>query len=150
MSSEDFGVLLNVAFGAFKSGLHTELAESGFDDIGSSFGYVFRRLAQGQASLAELAAVLGITPQGTLKIVDDMVAKGYVVREPHPQDGRIKLLALTERGHAAVACAARYHKRFEKALAQRVGAATAQAARVALEDIVRHYGDAAPGAPRPL
>ena len=41
----DFGVLLNLAFGSFKAGLHAELARAGFDDVGPSFGYVFRLLA---------------------------------------------------------------------------------------------------------
>jgi DNA-binding MarR family transcriptional regulator len=149
MSSQDFGILLNMAFGAFKDGLHDALAEGGFDDVGGSFGYVFRLLAEEPAPLGTVAEHLGITPQGALKIIDDMVAKGYVVRQPFPGDGRIKLLALTERGRLAMACASRYHKRFEKALAGRIGVAGATAARAALEDIVRHHGAAGKGLPRP-
>jgi DNA-binding MarR family transcriptional regulator len=149
MSSQDFGVLLNTAFGAFKDGLHEALAEAGFDDVGGSYGYVFRLLAKEPTSLAEVAQHLGITPQGALKIIDDMVRKGYVVRQPCAEDGRVKLLALTERGTLAIACASRFHKRFEKALAGRIGAANANAARAALEDIVRHHGRAGVGVPRP-
>jgi DNA-binding MarR family transcriptional regulator len=149
MSSQDFGVLLNMAFGAFKDGLHAALAEAGFDDVGGSFGYVFRLLAEEPASLGAVAQHLGITPQGALKIIDDMVRKGYVVRLPCAEDGRIKMLALTERGSLAVTCASRYHRRFEKALAGRIGAANAVAARAALEDIVRHHGQAGAGLPRP-
>jgi DNA-binding MarR family transcriptional regulator len=149
MSSQDFGILLNTAFGAFKDGLHEALAEAGFGDVGGSYGYVFRLLIKEPATLGEVAQHLGITPQGALKIVDDMVRKGYVVRHPCADDGRIKLLALTERGTLAVKCASRYHKRFEKALAGRIGAASAKAARTALEDIVRHHGRANAGVPRP-
>jgi DNA-binding MarR family transcriptional regulator len=149
MSSEDFGVLLNMAFGAFKEGLHAAMMAEGFDDVGSSFGYVFRLLDGHPASLREVARHLAITPQGALKIVDDMVAKGYVERLDHPGDGRIKLLSLTVRGRAALSSARRHHKRFEKALAGRIGAANAQATRAALEDIVRQSSAAPTTLPRP-
>ena len=55
----DFGLLLNVAYGAFKERLHTSLATAGFDDLGPSFGYVFRSLASGPLSLVQLATLLG-------------------------------------------------------------------------------------------
>jgi DNA-binding MarR family transcriptional regulator len=149
MSSQDFGVLLNMAFVAFKDGLHDALAAAGFDDVGSSFGYVFRLLAKEPSTLGTVAEHLGITAQGALKIIDDMVGKGYVERQPFAGDGRIKMLALTERGRLAMACAARYHGHFEKALAGRIGVAGARAARAALEDIVRHHGQTGKALPRP-
>lgn len=135
MASEDFGVLLNLAYGVLKEELHATLAKAGYDDLGPSFGYVFRLLADQPRSLAEVAAQLGITPQGALKIVDDMVAKDYVERRGHPQDGRIKLLSLTARGRRALAAAHAFHLRFERELAGSMGSARAQAARQALEHI---------------
>jgi DNA-binding MarR family transcriptional regulator len=138
----DFGVLLNVAFGAFKLQLHRHLAEAGFDDLGPSFGYVFRLLLARPASLRDVADRLGISPPGALKLVDDMVAKGYVERHEHPQDGRIKQLTLTERGRQAVSQARRFHALFEQGLAQRLGASDVAAARAVLEQVVAHLSDA--------
>ena len=150
---QDFGILLNLAFGAFKRQLHAELARIGFDDIGASFGYVFRLLANGPSNLSDVAASLGITAPGALKIVDDMVDKGYVERRKHPGDARQKLLTLTPRAHRAMAAAHDFHVAFERSLADRIGARRASAARAALEAIVADAGreDGAPGiALRPL
>ncbi|MFP5392202.1 MAG: MarR family winged helix-turn-helix transcriptional regulator [Gammaproteobacteria bacterium] len=136
----DFGILLNTAFGAFKDALHVHLAEGGFDDVGPSFGYVFRLLEEGPLNLRAVADALAITPQGALKIVNDMVEKGYVERADDAQDKRVRALSLTPRAHAAIARARAFHRNFERQLGKRVGPETAAAARIALEDIVAHHG----------
>jgi len=132
----DFGVLLNLAFGAFKADLHQALGRAGFDDIGASFGYVFRLLANGPLNLRDVARALDMSAPGALKIVNDMAGKGYVDRLEHPADARQKLLGLTPRAHAAMAVAHAFHGDFEAALAQRVGAGDTAAARRLLEAIV--------------
>lgn len=138
----DFGVLLNVAFGAFKQQLHRHLSQAGFDDVGPSFGYVFRLLLAHPSSLREVAERLGISAPGALKVVDDMVAKGYVERSEHPRDGRIKQLTLTSRGRSAVEAARSFHARFEQELVQRLGINDVAAARAVLEQMVAHMSDA--------
>lgn len=139
-ASVDFGVLLNLAFGTFKARLHDALARAGFDDVGSSFGYVFRLLASEPLNLSAVATALAISAPGALKIVNDMVDKGYVERLAHAGDARQKLLALTPRARQAMKAAHRFHGQFEAALARRLGAADAQAARRVLVAVV----DAAP------
>ena len=131
----DFGVLLNVAFGLFKRDLHRHLASRGFDDLGPSFGYVFRLLHREAHNLQGVAAALGITAQGALKIVNDMVEKGYVERRDDPDDGRVKWLELTDRARAAMAQAARFHQQYERNLARRLGEAQVGALRTVLEDM---------------
>lgn len=145
---QDFGVLLNLAFGAFKARLHAELARAGHDDLGSSFGYVFRLLAERPAILRELADSLGMSAPGALKIVNEMVARGYVERADHPLDARQKLLALTPRARKAMQVAHRFHLRFEAELAQRLGVQDAAAARRVLEAIVAVEGEGVRLAPR--
>jgi DNA-binding MarR family transcriptional regulator len=132
----DFGVLLNLAFGAFKQELHAELARVGFDDVGPSFGYVFRLLAHKPTNLRDVAQALCITAPGALKIVNDMVDKGYVERQEHPGDARQKLLTLTPRARQAMAAAHEFHEAFERALATRIGPRQVSAARAVLEAIV--------------
>lgn len=135
----DIGILLNVAFGKFKRDLHRHLADEGFADLGPSFGYVFRLLARTPCNLQSVSATLGITSQGALKIINDMVEKGYVTRRDDPADGRVKRLELTDRATAAMAQAARFHRQFERDLAARVGKEPVAALRLALEAI---HGDA--------
>lgn len=134
----DFGVLLNLAFGVFKAELHADLALKGFDDLGPSFGYVFRMLDGESLSLGEVAARIGISPQGTLKIVNDMVAKRYIQRVGDATDGRVTRLVLSARGQQALAAAKRFHTRFEDGLRRRLGARSVLASRELLEAIVEN------------
>lgn len=142
----DFGVLLNVAFASFRDALDADLAAAGFDDLGPSFGYIFRRLAEGSCTLSSLADQLSMTPPGALKVVDDMVAKNYVARSADARDRRVKQLALTARGKAALKRARLFHANYERELSERLGAAKVAAARRVLEAMV---SDARPDTRRP-
>jgi DNA-binding MarR family transcriptional regulator len=129
----DFGVLLNLAFGALKGRLHDHMRAAGFDDLGPSFGYVFRLLDRESPSLAELAVTLGMTPQGALKIVSDMTAKGYVNRADDVADARVRRLVLAPRGQRALAEARKFHSRFERELGKQLGERRVASARGVLE-----------------
>ena len=132
----DFGILLHQGYAAFKAGMQEHMGSAGFGDLGNSFGYVFRLLEAEPRNLRQVAEALGMTPQGALKIIDDMVAKGYVVREADPGDGRVTLLRLTRRAAAALTEARRYHRSFEQGLARRMGARRAASLRAMLEELV--------------
>ena len=152
MSSDnppDFGVLLNIAFNAFKKALENDLAAAGFADVGPSFGYVFRLLADGSCSLSELARQLHMTSPGALKLVDDMVAKGYVERTPDATDKRVKRLGLTRRGRAALHRARGFHARCEQALVDRWGARRVAATREVLGTMAAADDGMRPHRPRP-
>jgi DNA-binding MarR family transcriptional regulator len=112
----DFGILLGLAFRAFVDEMHADLAARGFDDLGRSYGYVFRMLGDGDRSLSELAALLGMTLPGAGKIVDEMERRGYVERRPDQVDRRVKHIALSRRGRDALAAARAFHRRFEERL----------------------------------
>ncbi|MBI3791092.1 MAG: MarR family transcriptional regulator [Gemmatimonadetes bacterium] len=148
----DFGILLNVAYGRFKGRLHAHLRARGFDDLGPSHGYVFRALADGPLLLARLAERMGISPQGALKVVQDMVAGGYVAREADPDDARAKRLSLTPRGRRALAEARRFHARFERELARAAGATAVRDTRRVLSAMAAMAApdDDAPALPRPF
>lgn len=146
----DFGVLLNVAYATFKESLDADLAAAGFDDIGTSFGYVFRLLAQAPCNLSELAVQLGMSSPGALKVVDDMVAKGYVSRSADAHDRRAKRLLLTARGRAALERARSFHDQYEQALVQRLGARQVTAARKLLEAMAASHAERNGRMPRPV
>lgn len=133
----DFGILLNVAFGTFKDALHDHLEQAGFADLGASFGYILRTLEPGAEgmSLKDLAAALNVTPQGTLKIIDDMVAKGYVSRATDARDTRIKRLRVAPRGRALLREARKFHQQFERMLSEKLGAKAVAGTRRVLESL---------------
>ncbi len=49
-------------------------------------------------SVTELLAVLKITKQSLNRVLNDLLAQGYVERHPAPNDRRVRLLRATEKG----------------------------------------------------
>lgn len=140
----DFGIVLALAYAGFVDEMRAGLD----DDLHRSFGYVARAVADAPLTLGELAARLGMTPPGALKIVDEMEASGHLERTPDPRDARVKRLRLTAKGKSALAAARRFHAQFEARLAKRVGKAKAAACREVLEAIIE--ARTLQGAPPPL
>jgi DNA-binding MarR family transcriptional regulator len=63
------------------------------------------RIATGPCKLRDLAIRLGTDAPYTTLIVDDLEKRGLVIRTPHPDDRRSKLVTATEAGLAASAIA---------------------------------------------
>jgi DNA-binding MarR family transcriptional regulator len=68
--------------------------------LGGGFGRVkvLLHLEQGPMTLREIAETNGLDAPYATVICDKLVAKGLVIRTPHPEDNRRKLVSLTERG----------------------------------------------------
>lgn len=98
-------VLLLAAGNALVDGIQAGVAARGFTDVRPAHGFAFARLAPGGATVSELATHLGVTRQAAAQLVDELVAKGYVERRRHPDDGRAQLVALTGRGRACTRAA---------------------------------------------
>lgn len=132
----DFGILLGLAYQSFVDSLRATLFSSGFADLGATYGYVFRALADEPLLTAQLADRLGMSDQGAAKIVVEMEARGYVERSPDPRDGRAKRVRLTPRGHLALKTAREFHASFERELRRKYGPQGIDAMRRVLSDIV--------------
>ncbi|MFE2164447.1 MarR family winged helix-turn-helix transcriptional regulator [Streptomyces sp. NPDC059447] len=64
---------------------------------------VLKRLDRlGPSTATDLAQAEKIRPQSVIATVNSLQADGYVVRSPHPTDGRRLVIALTPRGEALV------------------------------------------------
>lgn len=125
----NFGVQLAYAFRKLIDELHAHLDEAGFPEVRQTFGYAFKVLASESLTTSQLAARVGITHQGAAKTVEEMVAEGYVERVPDPADRRTKRLVLTEKARALLAAGDRFHREYERELAERLGAEKVAAAR---------------------
>jgi DNA-binding MarR family transcriptional regulator len=105
-NSEALGLtaaLLAVA-GELTQRIHDGVVARGFEGR-PAYGFAFARLAPDGATVTELARHLGVTKQGASQLVEELVAKGYVERRPHPRDARARLIVLTERGWACTRAA---------------------------------------------
>lgn len=86
------------AAGSLVQDIHTGVAAHGYTDIRPTHGFVFSLLAPDGATVTEIAAHLGFTRQAASQIADELEAKGYVRRSPHPDDARARLVTLTDKG----------------------------------------------------
>lgn len=65
---------------------------------------------EGPVRQGALAPALGVTPRHITGLVDDLVAGGYVRRDPHPSDRRALVVSLTPAGERFVAELQRSHE----------------------------------------
>lgn len=100
--SYQFAILLNTAYETFITTLYFHLAERGYSDIQSTHNTALHYLATEGLTITELAENLRLTKQAASLIVIYLEERGYLTREPHPQDGRSKIVTLTTRGQACV------------------------------------------------
>jgi len=127
--------LLEIAFDAVVDEFRGELARSEFSDIRFAHGCVFRYMGAEGMRLTEIAERGNMTKQSAGEIVDDLVALGYVERDPDPDDRRAKLVRFTERGEAAQAYGFRLLDEIEKRWGERYGAERVADLRAMLEEI---------------
>jgi DNA-binding MarR family transcriptional regulator len=85
---------------ALVDGVSAGVRARGFSDVRPAHGFAFTRLAA-----TDLAGHLGVTRQAAAQLVDELVAKGYVERRPHPGDARARLVTLTPKGWACTQAA---------------------------------------------
>jgi DNA-binding MarR family transcriptional regulator len=105
VEAQNLTALVLAAGNALVDGIHEGVVARGFTDLRPAHGFAFVRLAPSGATVSDLAAHLGVTRQAASQLVDELVAKGYVERRPHPDDGRARLVVLTERGWACTQAA---------------------------------------------
>jgi DNA-binding MarR family transcriptional regulator len=138
----DFGLLFALAFRCYVDHLHEKLVADGFGGVRAAFGPVLRALRADDSTLVTLARDLGVTKQAVARVVEDMREAGLVSQRSDPEDGRVRLLSLTDRGRAMVDDAIAIGTRFESELAAAFGEATARGLRAGLERVVDQAGAA--------
>src|SRR3954454_8025360 len=111
------GLLKELAMGE----LHERLHEQGYTEIRPGHGCVFRFIDVEGTRLTELAERSGYTKQAVGEVVADLEALGYVTRVPDPADGRAKTIALTPRGHEALAAGQQAFAEIEQRWIERFG-----------------------------
>jgi DNA-binding MarR family transcriptional regulator len=128
--------LLAIAFRQLIDGLHARLAEQGWDDVRPSYGFVLLALRESSSSVSDLAALLGVSKQATSKLLDQMVAGGYVDRAPSTTDARQVSVTLAPKGHELLADVERVYAGLELGWADVVGARAVERVRGTLTKVV--------------
>jgi DNA-binding MarR family transcriptional regulator len=93
--------LLRTARGCYGNAIREGLARAGFDDVPRNGAFVLAAVGNYGAPFADAVAGLGVSKQAASQLVDTLVLRGYVERNPDPTDRRRLNVTLTERGQAA-------------------------------------------------
>jgi DNA-binding MarR family transcriptional regulator len=119
--------------------LHERLRGLGWTDVRPAFGFVLLAARDQPTSVTGLASLMGVTKQAASKLVEAMVASGYVQRETGAQDGRQRPVHLTPRGEELLHAVEQIYAEFEEEWAQVIGASRLHRMR---RDLVRILSDA--------
>jgi DNA-binding MarR family transcriptional regulator len=135
----DLAILVVGAARVVADRLGDAVERAGVDDMRAPFGYVIRALADGDRTLTELASLLGVTKQAAIKVVDEMEARGFLTRESHPDDRRVKLLQLTAKGRKVRRAALAASHRMEQELRVDIGDAPVDDMRAGLDQLLARH-----------
>ncbi len=116
--------------------LHDRLADEGFPEVRPGHGCVFRFIEPDGSRLTDIADRAGLTKQAVGEVVRDLEELGHVERRSCPDDGRAKIIHLTDSGRQAVAAAERIFADIEGRWAAEVGERRMAALRETLNALV--------------
>ena len=97
------------------------MAAAGFDDIRAAHCPVMEVMSAEGLGLTELANRSQMTKQAVGELVRYLEKRGYVSVAPDPEDGRRKLVQLTEKGWAAMEAGVKVADERERRLAGEIG-----------------------------
>jgi DNA-binding MarR family transcriptional regulator len=136
--------LLDNAFDAFAEEMTRRVAQTPYSDVRITHGCVFGNIQPDGSRLTYLAERANMTKQSVGEVTTELERLGYVERVPDPNDGRAKIIRLTERGRAAQALGLGIIDEIEQEWAERFGAERIAALRDALEAITAERLGAVP------
>ncbi len=138
--------LLRASRGAYGVAIRRSLAGAGIDDLPRNGPYVLGGIVNHGGSAGRLVRELGVSKQAASQLVDTLVMRGFLERQPDPQDRRRIVLRVTERGRATAEAVGSAVADVDEELARRLSAeqwAGLRAGLVALCDIRDELEDAA-------
>jgi DNA-binding MarR family transcriptional regulator len=120
------------------------MAVEGFGDVREGHGCVFGFIdLENGSRLTDLAERSGLTKQAVGEAVAELERKGYLERVPDPEDGRAKIIKLTQRGVDAALTGRRLFAEIEIDWAERYGEERVASLRECAEEIADGYRSAA-------
>lgn len=135
--ARDLGLAFWLAYQTYQLELGRGLGAAGFPDLRAADASLLRYLYEKDGTtVTELARLLDITKQAASQHVSSFVARGYGIRTPSPDDGREKLVRLSERGRAARRAAIDFARRVEAELAEELGPGDVAAMRRVIDHLI--------------
>ncbi len=140
LSGHTITVMISIADRMLYDAIFEDLASAGFDNVRRAHGRVFEAIDPSGSRVTDMAERTRMTKQAMGQLVDHLEDGGYVTRDPDPDDGRAKLVVLTEKGRRVTRTAIAATNRLERRWARHLGERRANEFRCALEEIVATFG----------
>jgi MarR family transcriptional regulator for hemolysin len=131
---ERFSNALHASARAWRIALDRRLKDSGVSQAGCSAVVAAADMAQPPSQTA-LAQLLGVEAATMVVTIDRLVGAGMVERVPSPLDRRVKLVVVTEQGHALAARARDASQALRRELLGRIGGERVAVAVAVLEQL---------------
>jgi DNA-binding MarR family transcriptional regulator len=139
--------LFAIGYRLLIDGLHDRLRARGWTDVRPAFGFVLLAARDQPTSVSELAEIMGTTKQAASKLIEAMVAAGYVQRGTDARDGRQRPVHLTPRGQELLRSVEQIYAELEQEWADVIGAAHVQRMRRDLVRVLSRSGELPPVRP---
>jgi DNA-binding MarR family transcriptional regulator len=98
-------------------------------------------MSAGHNTLADLSRHLEHSHPAILRHVDKLEELGFVERTAHPEDRRVKILVITEKGQQTAKALQEMARTYSKEIEEKFGKERVAAAAMLLKDIVTEYSD---------
>jgi DNA-binding MarR family transcriptional regulator len=102
---EDLSIpaLLRAARGSYAHAVRAQLAAAGYEDMPRNGSYIIGGIVNQGVNASQLVRELGVSKQAASQLIDTLVLRGYLQRQPDPEDRRRISIVVTERGRGAAA-----------------------------------------------
>ena len=127
----NLGILLLIPYRFMEQAVLDELKAHGHD-LPLNQARVFARIGPQGSRPVDLARAAQVSKQTIGTIIDQLQDAGYVERRPDPQDGRSRLVVITERGQQLIDLTTPVVQRIETAWEAHLGKHRARQLREAL------------------
>ena len=122
------GVLLFIPYRHMEQRILDAVVAAGYP-ITLTQARLFQRVNPNGSRLTTLASAAQVTKQAAKFLVDQLEAGGYVERVADPDDGRARLVRITERGRAVIDVATTVEREIEQEWLSHLGAPRTQELR---------------------
>jgi len=129
--------LFAMAFRDLVDGLHAELGNRGWADVRPVHGFVLFAAAQDPPTVTEVGALLGVSKQAAAKLLEQMVAAGYLHRSGDATDARLVRVAPTPRGRELLAAVEEVYAGLEARWGEVIGPQDVELIRSRLDTVLR-------------
>jgi DNA-binding MarR family transcriptional regulator len=136
----DLAILVTGVARVVADRLGSAVERAGIDDMRTPYGFVIRALADRDRTLTDVAALLAVSKQAAIKVIDEMEERGFLERHPDPTDRRAKVLRLTAKGRRVREAALAESHALERELRRALGADQVDATRAVLLELLERHG----------